>query len=221
MPSDLVGTRIYRPDRGDVRRPSSARSSPTSCSPTRSTAPRPRSSPRCSRSCRSTRSRSATRPSRSRRRSSSWRPRTRSRPRAPTRCPRRRSTGSCSRSCSTTRAPPTRRRSSPARCARRPPPREILDADGPAAASRQSVDDVYVDPRLISYAVAPRRGHAQAHLLGRARPRVLRLVRRQPARLDQPHPRRPRDGAAPRPPLRPARPTSPSSRPTSCATASS
>ena len=54
MPSDLVGTRIYRPDQAPSR-PSSARSSPTSCSPTRSTARRRRSSPRCSRSCRSTR----------------------------------------------------------------------------------------------------------------------------------------------------------------------
>ena len=41
--------------------PSSARSSPTSCSPTRSTARPRRCSRRCSRSCRSTRSRSAAR----------------------------------------------------------------------------------------------------------------------------------------------------------------
>ena len=60
MPSDLVGTRIYRPGAGHASRPSSARCSPTSCSPTRSTARRPRSRARCSRSCRSTRSRSAT-----------------------------------------------------------------------------------------------------------------------------------------------------------------
>ena len=46
--------------------PSSARCSPTCCSPTRSTARPPRCSPRCSRSCRSTRSRSAARPTRCR-----------------------------------------------------------------------------------------------------------------------------------------------------------
>ena len=48
VPSDLVGTRIYRPDTGrfDVELgPVFA----TSCWPTRSTARRPRSSPRCSR----------------------------------------------------------------------------------------------------------------------------------------------------------------------------
>ncbi len=49
MPSDLVGTRIYRPDKGSASTSSRAPSSRTSCSPTRSTAPRPRSSPRCSR----------------------------------------------------------------------------------------------------------------------------------------------------------------------------
>ena len=46
VPSDLVGTRIYRPGDGSST-PSSARSSATSSSPTRSTA-RPR---RCSRRC--------------------------------------------------------------------------------------------------------------------------------------------------------------------------
>ena len=56
---------------------------------------------------------------------------------------------------------------------------------------------------------------------GQARPQGLHLVRRQPARLDQPRPRRPRPRAAARPPLRRPRPTSPSSPPTSCATASS
>ena len=49
-----------------------------------------------------------------------------------------------------------------------------------------------------------RRGDPQAHLLGRARARDLRVLRRQPARLDQPHPRRPGDGPAPRQALRPA-----------------
>ena len=48
VPSDLVGTRIYRPDTGGFdteQGPSSA----TSSSPTRSTARPPRCSPRCSR----------------------------------------------------------------------------------------------------------------------------------------------------------------------------
>ena len=49
VPADLVGTRIYRPDSGQLRHRARARCSPTSCSPTRSTAPRPRSSRRCSR----------------------------------------------------------------------------------------------------------------------------------------------------------------------------
>ena len=57
---DLVGTRVLRPGRRSSR-PSSARCSRTSCSPTRSTARPRRCSPRCSRSCRSARSRSATR----------------------------------------------------------------------------------------------------------------------------------------------------------------
>jgi MoxR-like ATPase len=48
VPSDLVGTRIYRP-RKRSSTSSSARSSPTSCSPTRSTGPLPRCSLRCSR----------------------------------------------------------------------------------------------------------------------------------------------------------------------------
>ena len=54
VPSDLVGTRVYRPARA-AWRPSSARCSATSCSPTRSTARPRRCSPRCSRSCRSAR----------------------------------------------------------------------------------------------------------------------------------------------------------------------
>ena len=60
MPADIVGTNILveagRPARASVS--SRARSSPTCCSPTRSTAPRPRRSRRCSRRCRSSRSRS-------------------------------------------------------------------------------------------------------------------------------------------------------------------
>ena len=48
VPSDLVGTRIYRPT-ATRSRPSSGRCSATSCSRTRSTARRRRCSPRCSR----------------------------------------------------------------------------------------------------------------------------------------------------------------------------
>ena len=64
LPADLIGTLDLQPARRRVHRPSRARSSPTSSSPTRSTAPRPRCRARCSRRCRSGRSRSATRPSR-------------------------------------------------------------------------------------------------------------------------------------------------------------
>ena len=49
VPSDLVGTRIFRPELGATSTPSSARSSATSCSRTRSTARRRRCSRRCSR----------------------------------------------------------------------------------------------------------------------------------------------------------------------------
>ena len=45
LPSDVLGVSVWDPKTGDFR----ARSSPTSCSPTRSTAPLPRRSPRCSR----------------------------------------------------------------------------------------------------------------------------------------------------------------------------
>ena len=48
VPSDLVGTRVFRP-RAETSTPSSGRSSATSCSRTRSTARRPRCSRRCSR----------------------------------------------------------------------------------------------------------------------------------------------------------------------------
>ena len=119
------------------------------------------------------------------------------------RCPRPSSTGSCSRSCSTTRTPPRRRRSSPARCAGASPPREILDADG-LTALQATVDDVYVDPRIISYAVALVEATRRLDLLGRPGARVVRRLRRQPAWLDQPRPRRARPRGPARPPLRAA-----------------
>ena len=184
-------------------RPSSARSSRTSSSPTRSTAPRPRSSRPSSRSCRSTRSRSVASTHRSPHRSSSWPPRTRSRPRAPTRCPRPRSTGSCSRSSSATRSA-TEEAQIVARSLRPGlPPREILDAEGLAALQRR-VDDIYVDPRIISYAVGLVEATRRLDLLGRPGARAVRRLRCQPARLDQPRPRRPRPRPPARPPLRPA-----------------
>ena len=64
LPADVVGTVIYNQRPRRVRVQAGARSSRTSCSPTRSTARPPRCSPRCSRRCRSARSRSATRPTR-------------------------------------------------------------------------------------------------------------------------------------------------------------
>ncbi len=104
--------------RGRAGAPSSSsrgRSSPTSCSPTRSTAPRRRPSRPSWRRCRSTRSRSPRRCTCCPRPSSCSPRRTRSRWRAPTRCPRRSSTASSSRS--TCRSPPSRswRRSPTAR----------------------------------------------------------------------------------------------------------
>ena len=105
-----------------------------------------------------------------RRRSSSSRPRTRSRRRARTRCPRRRSTGSCSRSCSATRAPPRRPRSSPARFGRRPPSARSSTPKGcaPPGQARRHLRR----PARRQLRRRAGRGHAQAHLLGRARARV-------------------------------------------------
>ncbi len=53
MPADVTGSSIYNQQRGRLRVPARARSSPTSCSATRSTARRRRRRPRCSRRCRS------------------------------------------------------------------------------------------------------------------------------------------------------------------------
>ena len=101
---DAVGRDRHRHRPGRSRRPGAggwcscrARSSPTSCSPTRSTGRRPRPSRRCWRRCRNTGSPCRDAPTRSTRRSSCSPPRTRSSSRAPIRCPRRSSTGSCSR----------------------------------------------------------------------------------------------------------------------------
>ena len=65
MPSDITGTEVIQEDQSTGRRRCSvrarARSSRTSCSPTKSTARRRRRRPRCSKRCRNIRSRSAAR----------------------------------------------------------------------------------------------------------------------------------------------------------------
>ena len=81
-------------------------------------------------------------------------------------------------------------------------PREILDVEG-LQRLQAKVDDVYVDPRIVSYAVGLVEATRKLELLGRARARVVRLVRRQPARFDQPRPGRARPGRPARPALRP------------------
>ena len=48
LPADLIGTPIYNPRTGEFHDPHRARSSPTSCSPTRSTARPPKSRAPCS-----------------------------------------------------------------------------------------------------------------------------------------------------------------------------
>ncbi len=115
MPSDITGTEIIDQDpstgKRDVPLRQGARSSPTSCWPTRSTAPRRRRRPPCSRRCRNTRSPRRARPTSSSRRSSSWPRRTRSSRKAPIRCPRPSWTASCSRSTSATRRGPKSARS--------------------------------------------------------------------------------------------------------------
>ena len=82
-----------------VRVQSPARSSPISCSPTKSTAPRPRPSRRVLEAMEERQVTVVGDDLSARcRRSSSWRRRTRSSWRAPIRCPKRRWTASCSRS---------------------------------------------------------------------------------------------------------------------------
>ena len=97
LPGDLVGTQIYRHETG-VFETHRDRSSPTWCSPTRSTVRPPRCKARCWRRCRSGRSRSAGRRTSCRSRSWCWPRRIRSSRRAPTRCRKCRWTASCSSS---------------------------------------------------------------------------------------------------------------------------
>ena len=93
MPSDITGT-DDRCEAGELAFQLRARSSPTSCSPTRSTGRRRRPRRRCSRRCRSARSPSTAAAPAARARSSSSRRRTRSSRRARIRCPRPSSTAS-------------------------------------------------------------------------------------------------------------------------------
>ena len=53
LPADVTGSSIWNQRDGDFEFRARARSSPTCCSPTRSTARRRRRRPRCSRRCRS------------------------------------------------------------------------------------------------------------------------------------------------------------------------
>ena len=68
--------------------------------------------------------------------------------------------------------------------------------------SRRRVEDVYVDPRIVSYAVALVEATRRLDLLGCARPRAVRRLRGEPAWLDQPRPRRARARAPARPTVR-------------------
>ena len=101
MPSDITGTDLIQEDPARDDGSSSScpgRSSPTSCSRTRSIARRRRRNRRCSRRCRSIASPFRDARTRSRSRSSSSRRRTPSSSREPIPFPRRSSTASCSRS---------------------------------------------------------------------------------------------------------------------------
>ena len=102
----------------------------------------------------------------------------------------------------------------------RPAPavRAILDADT-LAVLQASTPDIYVDPAIIDYAVAMVAATRNPELVGQGALKALHRLRREPPRLDQPRPRRPRARAAPRPPLRhPGRRRRPAP-PTSSATA--
>ena len=69
---------------------------------------------------------------------------------------------------------------------------------------QREVDRVYVDPALHRVRGPPGDRDARAAGPRDARARALHHLRRQPARLDQPDPHRPRPGLRPRPRLRPA-----------------
>ena len=182
--------------------PSSARSSATSCSPTRSTARPPRSSPRCSRSCRSARSRSATTPSRSRRRSSSWRPQNPIESEGTYPLPEAQVDRFMIKIVVDYPTAGEEAQSSARSLVAGRAPREILDADGLAALQRRRRG--LRRPAASSATPSALVEATRRRPTGRAELEAVRRVRRQPARLDQPRPRRPRAGAPARSPLRPA-----------------
>ena len=194
---DAVGHHRHRHHPGRRRRPAGARwcsrpgrSSPTSCSPTKSTARRRRRSRRCSRRCRSTASRSRGAPTSSRSRSSSSRRRTRSSSKAPIRCPKRSSIASCSTSSSSIRRRTRssrscgRRRRSSSRTFERP----VSGAD--LVAFQRLVRRVPVAEPVMRYALEPGAGEP-AEGADRARlDQEVGGVRRQRARGAVPGARR-------------------------------
>ena len=176
-----------------------ARSSPTCCSPTRSTGRRRRPSRRCSRRWRRARSRSTASRVRCRGRSWSPRPRTRSSTKAPTRCPRRSSTGSCSRwCCRSPTAPPSWRS-----CAGTRPASTRATSPAPGYAPVAGAADIAAGQRGGRAGAGHPRGR---RLHRRHRPRDPRVAvaepRRQPARCHRAAALRAGLGLADRPRLR-------------------
>ena len=100
------------------------------------------------------------------------------------------------------------------------PVRRVLDA-AQLELLQAAVPEIYVDPVLVAVRGLDRGRDPRARARRPGRPREVHLVRRQPARLDQPHPRGPgaRRSCAAAGTSSP--PTSTSWRRTSCATASS
>ena len=201
MPGDITGSLVYDAAHRASSPSARARSSPTCCSPTRSTAPRRRPSRRCSRRWRRGRSRSTARRARCRGRSWSPRPRTRSSTRAPTRCPRPSSTGSCSRWCCPL---PPREDEVLEICAGTPPAstratwprpgvRPVAGAGRPRRPGAARCARCSVSAEVAGYIVDIARATRQSPSLG---------ARRQPARRDRADAHQPRLGLAHGPRLR-------------------
>ena len=201
--------------------PSSARSSPTCCSPTRSTARPPRCSPRCWRSCRSTRSPSAKRRSASR--SHSWCSprRTRSSPTEPTRCPE----AQLDRFMFKVLVDYPSYDDELVVVQRVTGPSIELRTGAHAGRSARRCSSVSIaSTSTRAWSPTPRRWcdatrQPAAHKLDSTCRRDP--VRRQPARLDQPDRRRPRARVRARSLVRPGHATLPTSRPRCCAIDSS
>ena len=85
----------------------------------------------------------------------------------------------------------------------RPAPvvRSILTADGLAELQALTAD-VYVDRAIVDYAVALTAATREPGQGRAAERQGVHRLRREPARVDQPDPRRPGPGPRPRPPLR-------------------